>query len=219
MCLLALLCWPALAQSTKSVLKKQGKPKQVVEHYHVLRSDKTTKHGPYVSYFHRTAAQRLAIRKGQDSLEHYVRQQGTYAQGKKHGTWTEFSRPGMLNTKGQYEQGKKTGIWVTAREGGEVLERYDHSTGQKLTPEINFRVHYPPTAREAGIQGDAVVRYRVHADCSLTEIEVVQSSHIAFNQEAIQAVQKFHRYLKQYGPALGCEPKTDTFKVTFRLDE
>lgn len=184
----------------------------------MLRSDKTTKHGTYVSYFHRTTAQRLAIRKGQDSLEHYVRQQGTYAQGKKHGAWTEFSRPGMLNTKGQYDQGKKIGIWVTAREGGEVLERYDHSTGQKLTPEINFRVLYPPIAREFGVQGDVIVHYRVHADCSLTVVEVVQSSP-ALSKAAIQAIEKYHRYLKQYGPALGCEPKLDTFKVSFRLDE
>lgn len=219
MCLLTLLYLPALGQETKTVVRKQGRPKQVVERYSVLRSDKTTRHGPYIAYFHLTEAQRRAVRKGQDSLARYVRQRGAYFQGKKHGDWAEFSRPGMLLTKGRYELGKKTGIWLTAKEGGEVLERYDHSTGQKLTPEINFHIPYPPAAREVGIQGEVAVRYRVHADCSLTEVEVMQSSHVVLSQATLRAVEKFHRYQKQYGPLQGCEPKSDIFKVTFRLDE
>lgn len=219
MCMLTLPYLPALGQETQTVTRKQGRPKQVTEIYSVLRSGKTIRHGPYTAYFNLSQDQRRAVRKGQDSLAQYIRQRGAYFQGKKHGDWVEFSRPGALLTKGRYELGKKTGIWLTSKEGGEVIERYDHSTGQKLPPEINFRIPYPPLAREMGIQGEIAVRYRVSADCSLTEVEVVQGHSVLLKQEAVRAVQKFHRYQKQYGPTSGCEPRSDTVKVSFRLDE
>lgn len=218
MCLLTLLCKPTWAQKVETVVSKQGKPKQVIERYSILRSDKTTRHGPYNSYFHLTEAQRRAVRKGQDSLVRYVRQRGAYVMGKKHGEWAEFSSPGVLHIKGCYEQGRRTGIWLSAKEGGEVLERYDYSTGQKLTPEIRIKVRYPPIARDLGIQGTVIIGYEAQADCSMVKVEILQSVGASCDQEAIRILQTFHHYLKKYGSTSDCEPKSNIFKVGFKLE-
>jgi len=216
--ILTLLCWPSWGQRIKTVVIKKGRPKQVTEQYSILRSDKATRHGPCISYFYLTEKQRRAVRKGRDSLARYVRQRGAYLMGEKHGEWAEFSSPGVLHIKGHYEQGRKAGIWLTTKEGGEVLERYDHSTGQKLTPEIHVKVRYPTVAREFAIQGTVVISYEVGANCLLTKMGIIQSVSAACDQEATRVLQTFYSHMKRYGPSSGCEPRSDTFKVSFKLE-
>ncbi len=208
----------AAGQDTKPVLKKFPHSRQVAECYQVLKSNKEIKHGDYVSYFPLQKEQYKSVKKVADSLEHFVKQRGIYQYGKKHGAWVEFSSPGILYSKGEYDQGKQTGVWITSRENGEVMERYDHTSRQKLVPEIRIRVKYPPKARTAGIQGEVLIQYRLQADCSVSDLQVVQSLSAECDREATQKLLKYYRYLKTYGPAQGCEAKTDTFKVSFKLE-
>jgi len=206
------------AQETKHYTQGFTRSNQVSQSYYALKSNKHIMHGEYVHYFRVPGKHYKKIRNNPDSLEHYVWQRGVYVNGKKHGEWIEFSSPGILYSKGEYDQGKQTGVWTTSRENGEVMEHYDHTTRQKLVPEIQIWVEYPPKARAAGIQGEVLIQYRLQADCSISDLQVVQSLSAECDQEATRKLLKYYRYLKTYGPAQGCEAKTDTFKVSFKLE-
>ncbi len=216
--LLMLLHLSLAAQETKRYTRGFTRSSQVSQSYYALKSNKHVMHGDYVRYFRVPTKHYKTIRNIPDSLEHYVWQRGVYANGKKHGEWIEFSSPGKLYSKGAYDQGKQTGVWTTNRENGEVLERFDHTTRQKLLPEIRISVAYPPKARTAGIQGEVLIQYRLQADCSISDLQVIHSLSAECDQEATRKLQKYFRYLKTYGPAQACEVKTDTFKVRFTLE-
>jgi hypothetical protein len=213
-----MLCSHAQGQATKSVVKKIGKPEQVLERYHVLRTNKKIKHGAYETYFHRTRAQIKAIKKGQDHLERYLKIRGAYANGKKHGDWIEYSKLGFVHTEGRYDQDNKIGIWRTSKEGGDVVVRYDFNNKKKLEPEINVHISYPPLAREIGIQGTVKIEYRLSADCSISDVKVVQSVKGGCDAETIRCLEKYFRYKREYGLPQVCEIKKDTFQVNFRLE-
>ncbi|GAB4490721.1 MAG: hypothetical protein OHK0019_09910 [Saprospiraceae bacterium] len=215
---LLFVCLSLDGQDTRPITIKTGKPRQVSERYYVLRANKKVKHGAYEAYFHRTPAQLKAIKKGQDSLGRYLKIRGVYVNGKKHGRWTEYSKPGVVYAEGQYDRDKKVGIWRTAKADGEVMERYDFDNRKKLEPEINICLSYPPLARENGIQGTVKVEYRLNADCSISDVKVVQSVAGGCDAEAVRCLEKYFRYMREYGPPRVCEAKRDTFQVVFRLE-
>lgn len=216
--LLLLLQLPLPAQETKHITQNFTNSNQVSKSYYVLKSNKNILHGPYVIYFRIPQKHYQMIRNIPDSLEHYVWQRGVYENGKKHGEWVEYSSPGVLYSKGVYDRNKKTGLWLTSREHGEVLEKYDHTTRQKQTPEIHIGINYPPKARKAGIEGEVLIQYRLQPDCTVSDLQVLQSLGTECDKEATQKLLKYYRYLKTYGPPNACEAKTDTFKVQFRLE-
>jgi len=216
--LLVLLHLSAAAQATKRIVQKFNRSKQISARYYVLASNKTIKHGTYIAYFSFHKEQEQAVKQGRDLLEHYIKQRGAYTNGKKHGEWVEYSQPGILYSRGTYEQGQKVGIWATSKANGEVIERYDYSTRQKLVPEIRINIIYPPKARKTGMQGTVMVQYQVQTDCSVTDLKVLQNLSAECDQEATRVVLKYYKYLQEYGPPLGCEAKTDTFKVEFKLE-
>ncbi len=216
--LLVLLHFSATAQATKRIVKEFPRSKQISEHYTVLKSNKAIKHGDYVAYFSFNKEQAQFIKQGRDSLEHYIKQRGTYINGKKHGEWLEYSQPGILYSRGTYAQGQKVGIWATSKANGEVVARYDYTTRQKLVPEIKIALNYPRKVREGNIQGIVVIQYQLQTDCSITDLKVIKSLTAECDQEATRTVLKYYKYLQEYGPPLGCEAKTDIFKVRFQLE-
>lgn len=216
--LLTTNCLRAFAQDAKLVIKNFPHSRQISERYYVLRSNPSLKHGDYVSYFPLDKTQYKSVKKFPDSLEHYIRKHGAYVNGKKHGPWIEYDRPGVLYTSGTYDMVKKTGVWTTSRENGEVLEKFDHDTRQKLTPEIRIPFFYPPKAREAGAEGTVIVEFQVQSDCVISQVKVVQSVHPDCDKAATQKLLKYDRYLKTYGPPQTCEPKIETFRVVFKLE-
>ena len=218
LCFLSLGYFPLSAQETKRITRKFEKSSQVSQRYDVLKSDKNTIHGVYERYFRIPRTHYKSIRHLPDSLERYIWQRGTYTNGKKNGRWIEYSSPGVLYSEGSYQNGKQTGLWIISRENGEVLERYDFTTRQRLVPEIRTSINYPPRARKAGIQGEVLIQYQVETDCSVSKVEVLQSLGAECDREATQKLLKYFRYLKEYGPAQGCETKTDTFRVRFKLE-
>lgn len=216
---LLLVQWMSVfSQDLRDVSVNFPRSPQPSEHYQVLRSNTSIKHGDFVSFFRLENKHYKSVKRHPDSLNYYVKQRGTYQNGQKYGLWTEYSSPGVLYETGRYEAGKKNGVWTTARENGQVLEKFDFDTRRKVTPEIRIPLHYPAKARAAGIQGKVLLQYTVHPDCSLTDINVTQSLSPECDAEATQILLKYYRYLKTYGPP-DCELKTDIFTVSFTLKE
>ncbi len=216
--LLFLLQISLSAQETKHITQQFTNSKQVSKSYYVLKSNKNILHGAFVAYFPVPKKHYKTIRNIPDSLEHYVWQRGAYENGNKHGEWVEYSAPGVLHSKGVYDRNKKTGLWLTSKGHGEVLEKYDHTTRQKQMPEIRIGINYPPKARKAGIEGEVRIQYQLQQDCSISDLQVLQSLSAECDAEATQKLLKYYRFLKTYGPPNACEAKTDTFKVQFRLE-
>jgi TonB family protein len=216
--LFVLLHFCVAAQETRYYYQVFPQSNQVSYGYYILKSNKNVKHGEYISYFRAPRQHYKSIRNNPDSVAHYIWKRGNYVNGKKHGEWVEYRSPGVLQSKGVYDMDKKTGLWLQSRENGEVLEKYNYTTRQRQTPDIQIPVHYPPKARKAGVQGTVEIEYRLQADCSVTETRVIQSVSAECDREAMKNLLKFYAFLKKYGPANGCEAKTDTFVVKFNLE-
>jgi TonB family protein len=85
------------------------------EEYHVLKSDKKIKHGPY---------QRLVNDK--------VTETGFYKDNQKDSTWTKFFfSSGTIREQGLYEKNQRVGMWKFYDSKNELEQSYDFST-QKL---------------------------------------------------------------------------------------
>ena len=206
----------AICQETKLIIKHFPNSKQISESYSVLKSDKQTKHGEYISYFLLTEVEFNEIKKGTLKLEHYIKQKGNYAIGKKDGEWIEYSRPSILQTTGNYSNDKKVGIWATSKEQGQVLERYDFDNNKKLKPFIRVSVtNYPKSAVEHEVQGSVYVKYKINKGCSLSDIEVIKSLSNDCDIVATETVSQLERYLKKYSQ--NCDEKIDTLEVKFTL--
>lgn len=208
---LALFC-----QETKSVIKNFKNSNQVSEEYSVLKSDGKTMHGQYLSYFFITREQAEQIKNGTQKIENFIKQKGTYKNGKKYGEWLEYSRPFVLLSQGSYDSDKKIGVWITSREQGQVLERYDFDNDKKLQPIIQIHAVYPKSAQDKEIQGSVTVNYQVNKDCSITNITIVKSLSSDCDKTAIEAIQKMAGLLKKYSQ--NCEEKPELKEVQFTLN-
>jgi len=206
----------AICQDTKSIVKKFSSTKQVSETYSVLKSDKQTKHGEYISYFQATKTENKAIKKDNLKLDDFIKQKGHYTHGQKAGEWIEYSSPYILKTSGHYTQGKKVGIWLTSKEQGQVIERFDFDKHKKLQPFIKINVHYPRSARETEVQGTVMVSFLTHEDCSITDIKVTKSLSPDCDKSAIESIHKYGGLYKRYG--VDCIEKIETQVIHFKLE-
>ncbi len=73
--LLLFLCTTltAVSQPTKLITNKYSGINQISENYSVLKSDRITKHGPYISYFRATKEEINDIKKGYIKLDHFIK--------------------------------------------------------------------------------------------------------------------------------------------------
>lgn len=205
----------AICQETKFVTKKFNSSKQISENYSVLKSDKQTKHGEYISYFLLTAEESKQVKNGIQKLEKFIKLKGIYKNGKKDGEWIEYSRPFYFQTLGNYDSDKKVGIWLTSKEQGQVFERYDFDNNKKLQPIIKVWAKYPKSAQDIGLQGTAIISYQINKDCSITNIILIKGLSSDCDKTAIEALSKTEALLKKYSQI--CEDKTDTTEVQFNL--
>lgn len=97
------------AQNLKTV-KTEDKQTLTKEVYHVLKADKTTKHGEYKKF-----------QRGILTVN------GFYENGAKDSVWTFYSAWGKKYGKGNYKNDKKTGIW----------EYFDYDGLPELTIDID----------------------------------------------------------------------------------
>lgn len=214
----------ATAQETKLVtIKTNG---QISEKYYVLKSDKKTKHGEYVSFYHVTDEEYKEVKKGTLSDEYIRKEKGYYKFGKKDSIWTEYFAPqrssknggrqtsyGGVKSEGRYKDDKKVGIWQTAK--NEITERYDYDNNKKLSPDIHVSASYPQSAKESGLQGTVTISFQTQKDCSVTDITVLKSLSPDCDKSAIDAIKKMGELLKKYGS--DCEGKTERLNIIFKL--
>ncbi|NOG96179.1 MAG: TonB family protein [Bacteroidetes bacterium] len=214
----------ATCQETKLVTKKIGG--QISEKYYVLKSDGTTKHGEYISFYTVTDEEYKEVKKGTLSENFITKEKGYYKFGKKDSLWTEYLAPqrssknggrqtayGGTKSEGHYKNDKKVGVWLTYK--NEVTERFDYDNNKKLQPYIHVNAVYPQSAKESGLQGTVTVSYQTHKDCSVTEINVTKSLSPDCDKAAIDAIKKMSDLLKKYG--IDCEEKIETQDINFKL--
>lgn len=219
--LLLFLCTTltAVSQPTKLITNKYSGINQISENYSVLKSDRITKHGPYMSYFRATKEEINDIKKGYIKLDHFIKMKGNYINGKKYGEWIEYSKPSVFKSQGNYNDDKKVGIWLSSKEGGSVIEKYDYDHQIKIKPIIKVEILYPAKARDAGIEGHVKILYHVNSDCSISNFEIIQSVSNECDKEALSKLIKFGELSKKYSIEPICKESIDTFKVNFRLKE
>lgn len=224
-------------QDLKKIEKKFEHSKQISESYYVLKSDKNTKHGEYISYFRYSDIDESLIKNGIKKKEDFIKAKGNYVYGKKDGVWIEFvsktemdsgrysngKKVGIWNTywgsqkirSFDYDNNKRVGIWLTFKENGLVTERYDYDNNIQLEPIINLDIFYPEIAKEYGIQGIVKIQYHINADCSIDNISVVESLSPECDHAVINAMKKYAEMYKKYNK--NCVDKIEEREIHFKL--
>ena len=203
-------------QETKLVVEKFEGSKQISRQYSVLKSNNLIKHGEYISYFRITENDRLHSQNV--DVQIFIKIKTNYKNGKLDGEWIEYDQPIFIKSKGQYINDKKVGVWETTKEAGQVITRYDFDKKIYLKPIISVFPSYPAVARENGIayNGKVVVSYKIHADCSVTDIIIVKSLSKDCDDEVIKLLTKLSLLQIKYGDS--CEEKEYTKEFTFKLE-
>lgn len=107
-------CSILYAQPTEKITNESGdKWAPMRETYYVLKSDLTTRHGPYE-----------LVRKGQPVLKGY------YKNGKKDSVWESYGNKNVLLARKWYADGVQKGIWEFYTWKGDPESQYDFSTGK-----------------------------------------------------------------------------------------
>jgi antitoxin component YwqK of YwqJK toxin-antitoxin module len=110
--ILMLITLDLLSQATQLIEKKFKGSKQISECYYVLKSEVNKKHGEYILYFKLNEEDFKKFKKGYLNMDDYVKEKGTYIEGKKNGKWIEFSKPSVTKAIGEYKDGEKEGEWI-----------------------------------------------------------------------------------------------------------
>jgi periplasmic protein TonB len=88
------------------------------EEYYVLSSDKKIRQG---SYERKTA---------------FYHVEGFYADGKKEGMWTEYSKRSRLLSRGKYSKGERVGLWKFYNEDGELEQEFDFDNKKMVSDNL-----------------------------------------------------------------------------------
>jgi TonB family protein len=86
--------------------------KQIYEKYYVLKSDKSTRQGEYISYFKLNEEDYKKFKTGHLNINDFIKEKGNYSEGKKNGKWIEYSKPSVTKAIGEYKYGEKEGEWI-----------------------------------------------------------------------------------------------------------
>lgn len=248
-------------QETELIVKKFKGSKQIFEEYYVLKSDKSTKHGKYTSYFRFINEDYKKFRKGDLNLNEFIKNKGNFENGKKEGDWTEFTEPSALKSVGNYYSGKKggewieyispskkrkgifsnsektgvwitykndkviasydydndkkVGVWLTEEEHGQVFTRYDYGNNKELQPLVYVDLKYPLRAKEYGIQGKVIASYRINQDCTIDNINIIESLSEYCDKSVIEAIEKMGDLQSKY--CKECKEEVITKEFTFKL--
>ena len=205
-----------LGQETKLIVEKFEGSKQISRQYSVLKSNNLIKHGEYISYFRITENDRLHSKNV--SIENFIKIKTKYKNGKLDGEWIEYDQPLAIKSKGQYINDKKVGVWETTKEAGQVIVKYDFDKKAYLKPVISVSPSYPAVARENGIayNGKVIASYKIHADCSVTDIVIVKNLSKECDDEVIKLLTKLSLLQIKYCDS--CEEKEYTKEFIFKLE-
>lgn len=120
------------------------KKRKTCEIYHVLKNDKSVKHGSYKK-FHKYSKLRKTKINGyyknnhKDSIWRYydwkdnLIKEGKFSNNKKEGDWKYYLwNSGFPSSKGKYNNGHKIGIWEYRNQNGIVIHKFDHTLNKLL---------------------------------------------------------------------------------------
>ncbi|MBL4754471.1 MAG: energy transducer TonB [Flavobacteriales bacterium] len=204
-------------QKTKGVVIKFPGSEQINEKYEVLKSDKSIKHGIYVSYH-----------KERYNLEgdNLISQTGQYKNGKKDGMWTTYKPPtkkgsithtGYRISEGEYKDGVKVGVWKTFKEEGKVVLQHDHDSNSDLEPIFYVYASYPAKAQDAGIQGTVKVSYSINTDCTISGLAITYGLEPECDNAALESIRELRRLMKKHSLNKICKAEDRTEEVKFEL--
>jgi len=94
------------------------------EIFYVLKSDTSTREGPY----------KLVVNKK-------ILLQGNYRNNQKDSLWTEFDENGKMRFQGWYVQNQRAGVWEYYNEKGELEQRLDFTNFDVLLYRTQFASH------------------------------------------------------------------------------
>lgn len=101
------------------------------------------------------------------------------------------------------------------------IDRYnvpEFPGGQKALFEyLSNNVHYPEQAVRDSIEGRVICQFLVHADGSITDIEVVRSGgHPLLDEEAVRVISEMPKWVWKHDPG-DSAPMKYTLPISFKL--
>lgn len=182
------------SQDIKKVVIRNCINDHVSEIYFVKKSDETTKHGIYQEYScseHKTDENIVDTSK----IHHF-----------------------KLNSSGKYANGQKVDVWSKAKrtDYGFIIERYNHSTNQKLEPIFEVTLKYPALAQENDIQGEVELSFQENTDCTISDIRVTKSLWNGCDEEAKRKIRKIYELKREHN--CKCEQKNTSQKFDFKIE-
>ncbi len=114
------ISFAAIGQETKRIKKNDGNSGEV-EIFHVLKSDKNVKHGPYEKYLNYSSQ----LDKGR-----LLTEKGQYTNNKKTGIWTYYRVKDNTTAQGPYENDLRTGDWEYHKDG-ELVEKGNYANDKR----------------------------------------------------------------------------------------
>lgn len=232
----------ATCQEVKLIVFKFDNSDQKSETFTVLKSNKTIKHGEYKSYFKVNKDDLVGIKNGIYKEDDFIKEYGTYSEGKKNGFWIEKITLDKKN-EGNYKSGKKVGIWdsylekqkvssydydkkkkvgiwltYTITQNWTVIEKYDYDKNKNLEPIIKFKLQdYPKAAKENGIQGTVIMKLNRKSNCEVDSIQVLQSLSPDCDKMAVSTMMKYYDLYRKYKKS-GCRDTVIIEKFNFKLE-
>ena len=205
-----------IGQKTKEIVVKFPNSKQIRERYTVLKTNKKIKNGEYVRYFKSSK---------QDLGKEFIYSKGNFENGQKNGMWEYFETPsngrqGKLTTREFYKNGDKTGIWENHKyeEKDHVILKYDYDKNIEVDPEIMVYLEYPVKSKGLGIEGEVDVKFKILADCTFDEIEIIKSLNAECDKEVLRRFNRMSELRKKYGAKMNkCEEKDIETTIKFTL--
>lgn len=76
------------------------------------------------------------------------------------------------------------------------------AVSKELDYELQPAPRYPRSLYENGVSGVAIIEFNAHSDGSITEVKVVDSSHVKFAQSAVRAVVQWRMKPWQLAPGM-----------------
>jgi len=180
--MLLLLPIISFGQKTKKKSFNFKRSKILKEEYHVLKHDKSVKHGSYKSYYSNSKLKVI----------------GVYDNGLKDGKWIVYRKSGNIDEVQFYKLGEKTGIWEKHIEDGKIIKRYDHTEKRQLKSRFFIQLEYPEAARKNEIEGTVRYKLILNSECEIEKSELIKSLGFGCDEEAKKAIKQLTEFSKEY---------------------
>ena len=66
------------------------------------------------------------------------KEQGSFKNGKKHGSWVTYHDNGQLRSKGTFKNGKQDGPWISYYDNGQVFVKGTFKDGKEIGPWVGY---------------------------------------------------------------------------------